>query len=44
MSRASWSPFEETLQHLLVSRDVVKADARAIASDVVDECGRFLIR
>lgn len=44
MSRASWVPFEEHVYRLLLTRHVPKADAKTIASEVVDACGHYLNR
>lgn len=42
MSRASWASFEDELRQLLKKRDVPKSTAKAIAYDIVSECGRYL--
>jgi hypothetical protein len=44
VSRASWLPLEDGLRRLLVARDVSKAGAQAIASEIVDACGHYLVR
>src|SRR5689334_21087433 len=45
MSRASWRPFEDQLvRQLRHRRDVPKASAKAIAGEIVTECGDYLNR
>lgn len=45
-SRASWEPFEEAIRRILLvqkRKPVSDASAKAIAREITDECGRYIL-